>query len=102
MPEQLQRAMAAEAEAAREARAKVEMFLVMMVKVGVDDGDDGGDDGGEITPRQSVSIIKKLKNFQRCAHLMTRSSLRLPRNFMFSLYNVLATKACFCSPNKCN
>ena len=33
------RAMAAEAEAAREARAKVEMLLVMMVKVGGDDGD---------------------------------------------------------------
>ena len=39
VPEQLMRAMAAEAEAAREARAKVEMLLVMMVKVGGDDGD---------------------------------------------------------------
>ena len=51
MPEQLQRAMAAEAEAAREARAKVEMMMIVALEggdvVGVDgdDGDDGGDVG---------------------------------------------------------
>ena len=46
MPEQLQRAMAAEAEAAREARAKVEMMMIVALEggdvVGVD-GDDGDD-----------------------------------------------------------
>ena len=47
MPEQLQRAMAAEAEAAREARAKVEMMMIMTL----DGGDVAGDDG-DIDERQ--------------------------------------------------
>ena len=41
MPEQLQRAMAAEAEAAREARAKVEMMMTMTLEGGDVAGDDG-------------------------------------------------------------
>ena len=41
MPEQLQRAMAAEAEAAREARAKVEMMMIMTLEGGDVAGDDG-------------------------------------------------------------
>ena len=38
---QLQRAMAAEAEAAREARAKVEMMMIMTLEGGDVAGDDG-------------------------------------------------------------
>ena len=51
MPEQLQRAMAAEAEAAREARAKVEMMMIMTLDGGVVVGDDAIIDG-DIDERQ--------------------------------------------------
>ena len=47
MPEQLQRAMAAEAEAAREARAKVEMLMIMTL-----DGVDVVGDDCDIDERQ--------------------------------------------------
>ena len=47
MPEQLQRAMAAEAEAAREARAKVEMMMIMTLE-----GGDVAGDVGDIDERQ--------------------------------------------------
>ena len=44
LPQQLQRAMAAEAEATREARAKVTRMIMMMMVNGYDDDNDDDDD----------------------------------------------------------
>ena len=64
MPEQLQRAMAAEAEAAREARAKVEMMMIVT--------SDGGDVAGDIDERQGQGEHENSKNhscFALCRHI---------------------------------
>ena len=45
VPENLQRAMAAEAEAARNARAKVIKLMMLMIDHDHDDDFDGNDDG---------------------------------------------------------